>query len=442
MLVRLLLALVLLSPPSLAAAEVFDAESFTLDNGLQVIVVENHRAPVVTQMVWYRVGAADEVPGKSGLAHFLEHLMFKGTESVPAGEFSDAVAENGGRENAFTSQDYTGYWQTVARDRLEMLMRYEADRMKNLALDPESVLAERDVILEERRSRIENSPSAQLNEAISAALFRNHPYGIPVIGWMHEMAALTPDDALAFYRQWYGPDNAILIIGGDVTLEEVRPLVERYYGPLTPVGVEPRDRPLEPPLITEQRITLRSVQVSEPQWSRAYLSPPTAAFAPGDIEALQLLSEILGGGSSSRLYRSLVVQQGLAVSAGAYDRADYRDYATFHLYAAPRQGVELADLEAAVEAEVARLLEEGVTEEELRQAKDRMQAAAVFARDDPSTAPHVIGAALATGHSLEEVQSWPERVEAVTVEQVDALARRLLVDEQSVTGLLLPQEPS
>ncbi len=443
MLVRLLLSLsLLLALPGLAAAKVFDAESFTLDNGLTVVVVENHRAPVVTQMVWYRVGAADEEPGKSGLAHFLEHLMFKGTTNNPPGAFSDAVALNGGRENAFTSQDYTGYWQTVATDRLEMIMAFEADRMANLALEPASVFSERDVILEERRSRTDNNPGAQLSEAVTATLFRNHPYGIPVIGWEHEMAELTPEDALDFYRRWYGPDNAILVLGGDITLAEARPLVEKYYGGLQPIGVEPRNRPAEPPMLAAQSVTLTSVQVSEPQWNRAFLSPQNSSLGEGDIEAVQLLSEILGGSSSSRLYRALVVEQGLAVSAGAYDRSDYRDYDTFHLYASPRQGVEIATLEAAVEAEVAILLADGITEAELRQAKDRLQAGAIFARDEPSTGPHVIGAALATGETLAHVQAWPERVEAVTVEQVNALARKLLVKEHSVTGYLLPQEPA
>jgi len=434
----LFLALVVLRP---AAAATFDAESFTLDNGLQVVVVSNHRAPVVTQMIWYKVGAADETPGKSGLAHFLEHLMFKGTETAAPGEFRAAVAANGGRENAFTSRDYTAYWQTVAKDRLEIIMRYEADRMAGLVIDEATVATEREVILEERRLRVENNPTAQLEEAVMAALFRNHPYGIPIIGWMHEMAGLTTADALDFYRRWYGPDNAILVIGGDVTVEEVRPLVEKYFGGIAPIGVEERARVGEPPATAEQSVTLRSVQVSEPQWSRAYLAPRLDTLAPGDLEALQLLSEILGGGSTSRLYRVLVVEQALAASAGAYDRSEALDYPTFHLYASPRPEVELAVLEAAVEAEIERLIEGGVTEAELRQAKDRLQASAIFARDDPATAPRVIGAALAVGETLDEVQAWPERVEAVTVEQVNALLRLVLRDVGSVTGYLLPQEP-
>jgi len=434
-----LVALLVLRP---AAGEVFDAESFTLPNGLTVIVVENHRAPIVTQMVWYKVGAADEPHGKSGIAHFLEHLMFKGTDSTAAGEFSRQIAANGGNENAFTSRDYTGYWQTVAKDRLELVMSYEADRMANLIFDPEQVASEREVIIEERRARVENNPSAQLDEAMMAALFRNHPYGIPIIGWLHEMQQLTLEDARDFYERWYGPDNAILILGGDITVEEARPLVEKYYGAIEPVGAPTeRVRSMEPPLDAVQTVTVTSPQVSEPQLSRAYLGPLRVELGPNGEEAMQLLGEILGGGPTSRLYRALVIEQGVAVSAGSYDRSQALDYTTFHLYAQPRAQTTLAELEAAVDALLQQVKEGGITEGELRQAKDRMQASAIFARDAPTTGPRLIGGDLATGSTLEEIQGWPERVEAVTVEQVNELLRNLLVKSRSVTGYLLPQEP-
>lgn len=424
-----------------AAAEIFDAESFTLPNGLTVVVVENHRAPIVTQMVWYRVGSADEERGKSGIAHYLEHLMFKGTENTAEGAFSALVAENGGSENAFTSRDYTGYYQTITKDRLEEIIRLEADRMAYLLLTDEQVLPERDVILEERRQRIDASPAAQLDEAMSAALFRNHPYGTPIIGWAHEIAALTAADALDFYKRWYGPDNAILVIGGDVTLQEVRPLVEMYYGPLKAVGVPPeRQRVLEPPPTAPRSVTLHSPQVSEPQWSRVYLGPHRQDLAEGDLEALQLISQILAGGATSRLYSRLVVEQGIAASAGAYDRSEALDYPTLHFYAQPRQGKSLFEVEVAMETEIEALLASGVTEEELRRAKDQLKASAVFARDEPSTGPYVIGAAMAVGETLEEIQAWPERVEAVTVEQVNDLLRAYLKPEASVTGYLLPPE--
>ncbi len=220
-----------------AEAGVFDPETFTLDNGLKVVVVTNRRAPIVTHMIWYRVGAADEAPGESGLAHFLEHLMFKGTKNTEPGEFTRIVAENGGVQNAFTSYDYTAYFQTVARDRLEIMMRYEADRMTNLQLTDEIVDPERQVVLEERRSRVGNNPSSQLWEQANATLFLNHPYRVPVIGWEHEIKQLSTEGALAFYRKWYAPNNAVLVVAGDVTAEDVRPLAEKYYGPIAPADI-------------------------------------------------------------------------------------------------------------------------------------------------------------------------------------------------------------
>ncbi len=248
-------------------ARVFEPESFTLDNGLQVVVVTNRRAPIVNHMVWYKVGAADEEPGKSGLAHFLEHLLFKGTETAEPGEFSDLIARNGGRENAFTSYDYTGYFQTIASDRLELMMKHEADRMANLVLTDDVVLPERDVILEERRSRVDNEPRAQLSEMARASLFMNHPYGISIIGWEHEMRELTTEDALAFYRRWYAPNNAVVVISGDVSLDEVRPLAEKYYGAVPRRAVPERARPQEPAQLAPRRVTLKSPRVRQPSLS-------------------------------------------------------------------------------------------------------------------------------------------------------------------------------
>ncbi|MEX0759764.1 MAG: pitrilysin family protein, partial [Tistlia sp.] len=229
-----------------AGAQVFEPTIFELDNGLQVVVVANSRAPVVTQMIWYKVGSADEPRGKSGIAHFLEHLMFKGTDSRAPGEFSDIVARHGGRENAFTSYDYTGYYQTVARDRLALMMELEADRMANLALTDAVVLPEREVILEERRQRIDNTPASQLQEMARGSLWLHHPYGTPIIGWESEMSALDTQDALDFYESWYAPNNAVLIVAGDVDPEAVRALAEEHYGPIPRKEVPPRRRVEEP----------------------------------------------------------------------------------------------------------------------------------------------------------------------------------------------------
>lgn len=429
-------------PLAAPRAEVFDPDSFTLENGLQVVVVENHRAPVVTHMAWYRVGAADEPAGKSGIAHFLEHLMFKGTETVPPGEFSHQVARVGGDENAFTTQDYTAYFQTVAVEHLELVMKLEADRMANLRLTDEIVLPERDVILEERRQRIDNDPRSQLAEIARAVLFLNHPYRIPTIGWAHEMERLTTEDAIAFYERWYAPNNAIVVIAGDVTAEQVRPLAEKYYGVLPRRAVPERNRLDEPDPVAPRRVELASPRVQQPSWTRYYLAPSYNRGATEHAYALEVLAEILGSGSTSRLYRRLAVEEGLAAGIGAWYGPDAVDLATFAVSASPQPGVSVEDLQAAIEAEIAKLLAEGVTEEELASAKTLLQAGAVKARDSLSGPARALGAALTTGSTIEDVESWPDRIGAVTVEQVNEAARAVLIPEASVTSVLLPKETS
>ncbi|MFQ6018576.1 MAG: M16 family metallopeptidase [Kiloniellaceae bacterium] len=424
--------------PASAQARVFDPETFTLDNGLQVVVITNRRAPIVTHMVWYKVGAADEAPGESGNAHFLEHLMFKGTETLGPGEFSRIIARNGGQENAFTGYDFTGYYQTVARDRLEIVMKYEADRMANLVLTDEVVLPERDVVLEERRSRIDNDPGAQLHEMIRATLYLNHPYRIPVIGWEHEILELNTETALRFYKRWYAPNNAVLVIAGDVSAAEVRPLAEAHYGKIPARPVPERRRVKEPPQHAPRRITLKSAQVRQPALSITYLAPSYNTEGSAHAYALQVLDEILGGGTTSRLYRALVVDQAVAASASSGYRADAFDWSSFDFYASPRPGVELERVEAALRAEIARLLEDGVREAELAAAKRRLEAGAVYARDSLNTAPRIFGRALTSGRSVEDVEDWPARIGAVTVEQVNGAARAVLEDNHSVTGVLLP----
>lgn len=425
-----------------AHARIFDPETFTLDNGLQVVVITNRRAPIVTHMVWYKVGSADDPAGHSGIAHFLEHLMFKGTETLGPGEFSEIIARNGGQENAFTSHDFTGYFQTVASDRLEIVMKYEADRMVNLKLTDEVVLPERDVVLEERRSRVDREPGAQLFEAMRAALFLNHPYRLPGIGWEDEIRSLTKEDAVAFYRRWYAPNNAVLIVAGDVSADEVRRLAERYYGSIPAREVPARRRPQEPEQAAERRVVLKNARVRQPSLNISYLAPSYNNGASEHAYALQVLEEILGGGTTSRLYRSLVVEQAVAVGAGASYGASSVDLSSFAVFASPRPGIAIEDVEAAVRNELARLLEEGVGEEEVANAKARLIAAAVYLRDQLTTGPRIFGRALTTGQAVEDVESWPERIEAVSVEQVDAAARAVLVDRRSVTGLLLPDPTS
>ncbi|MBI3446985.1 MAG: insulinase family protein [Magnetospirillum sp.] len=433
----LLLGLSLLAAAP-AQARVFDPETFTLANGMQVVVIANHRVPIVSHMVWYKVGAADEEPGKSGLAHLLEHLMFKGTPSIPPGEFSKIVARNGGRDNAFTTADYTGYYQNVAADRLELVMKMEADRMKNLVLDEANFRTELAVVREERRSRTDSNPAALLYEQMEAALYLNSPYHRPVIGWDSEIAALSLDDALAFYRRWYAPNNAILVIAGDVTAASIRPLAEKYYGTLERADTPPRQRTQEPPAHAERRVTLKDGRVAEPSWTRLYLAPSLGAGKRELAYPLEVLADLVGGGATSRLYRSLVVDKGVAAAAdAAYDPTALGE-TSFRLSVVPRPGVPLDKLEAVIDQELARILKDGFSAEEIERAKSRLKASAAYGRDSLHTGAQTFGEALTCGVSVDEVEAWPERIAAVTPELVAAAAKAVFEPKASVTGLLLP----
>src|SRR5262244_613188 len=302
-----------------AHAEGPEVANFTLANGLEVVVIPDHRTPVVTHMIWYKVGSADETPGKSGLAHFLEHLMFKGTAKNPAGRFSQTLATIGGQENAFTTADYTAYFQRIAKEYLPLVMEFEADRMTGLVLTDDNVLPERDVVLEEFNMRVANSPDARLGEQVAAALYLNSPYGRPVIGWRQEIEKLTREDALAFYRRFYTPNNAVVVVAGDVTGDEVKRLAEKTYGKVARVAeVPPRVRPQEPIPVAVRQLTMADARVAQPSLQRSYLVPSAATAKPGEAEALDVLSHILGNGSTCRLYRVLVAEKNIATSAGAW----------------------------------------------------------------------------------------------------------------------------
>lgn len=432
---------VLFLPGSSARADhgVFSPETFFLNNGMQVVVVPNHRVPVVTHMVWYKVGAADEPLGKSGMAHFFEHLMFKGTHDYPDDTFSRTVARNGGQENAFTSRDYTAYFQTVAKDRLELMMTLEADRMTHLTLTPEQVEQERQVILEERRQRTDNNPASILREHVDAALFMNHPYRRPVVGWEHEVRALTLDDLRSFYKQWYTPANAILVVAGDITAAELRPMAERTYGRIPSDPAVERVRASEPPHRADRRVEMRDARVRQPSWSRTYLAPSHHAGSHDDVYALEVLVDLLGGGATSPLYKALVVDGKLAVSAGAHYNGDAMGPGTLTIYASPRPGVSLDALETAVDAVLKDFLEHGVSEQGVQRTIRRMQAEAVFARDSLSTGARVLGASLASGLTVEEVEAWPHRIAAVTPDAARAVGAKVLEGTVSVTARLLPE---
>ena len=414
-----------------------NVSTFTLDNGLEVVVVPDHRAPVVTHMLWYRVGAADEPPGKSGIAHFLEHLMFKGTENRPEGEFSRVIAELGGQENAFTSADYTGYFQRVAREHLGLMMEYEADRMASLTLTDAQVEAELQVVIEERASRVENDPSSQLSEALSATLYQSHPYRLPVIGWQHEIETLNREDALAFYDRFYTPNNAILVVAGDATAEQVRELAEATYG-LVERRAEPGDRfrPREPEPVAARDVTLVSPRVDQENVRRAWLAPSYATAQPGEAEALDMLAGILGGGETGRLYRQLILDEQIATSVGAWYQGSALDDSQVTVFGLPTPGVSLESLAAGFDRVIARMAEAGPTVEEMERTRNSLIASTVFAQDSQSSLARIYGTALTTGSTVEDVHSWIDRIRAVTKEDVAAAARRYLTQERSVTGYL------
>ena len=411
---------------------------FTLGNGLELVVVPDHRAPVVTHMIWYKVGAADETSGKSGLAHFLEHLMFKGTEKNPGDGFSQRVAAIGGQENAFTSSDYTGFFQRVPREHLKEMMAFEADRITGLVLTDEVVRPELNVVLEEQNMRIANNPNSRLSEQMDAALYLNHPYGRPTIGWRHEIETLTRDDALAFYRHFYTPNNAIVVIAGDVTPEEAKADAEATYGKIVPrAEIGPRRRPTEPVQEAPRTVTLADSRVEEPTISRVYLAPSSTTAKHGESEALEVLAQLLGSGPNSRLYRTLVVDQGVALNAGAYYSATALDYGRFGVFASPKPGKTLREVEAAIDAVLADVSEHGIGADALDSAKNRLIADAVYAQDNQASLARWYGAALATGETVEMVQGWPDSIRAVTADAVRDAARTWLNRRASVTGYLV-----
>ena len=442
---RMILALMALSVLMIggrAEAKLYEPESIVLANGMQVVAITDHRAPVVTHMVWYRVGGADEAPGETGLAHFLEHLLFKGTEKVPSGQFSRTVSRNGGEGNAFTGYDYTAFFQTIASDKLPLMMEMEADRMVNLTLDPDEVAAERQVVLEERRSRIDNSPGALLAERTNAAFFLNYPYRHPLIGWAHEIEALTRENALAFYRKWYAPNNAVLVVAGDITMAELKPLAEKYYGIIPARAVPDRNRPLEPEQISARRVEFAHPQVGQVSWSRRYLAPSRFYGESSLVMPLNVLEEVIGGGATSRLYKSLVIEQKIALSAGASYSGDSIGPGSFSFYAVPAEGTTVADLEAAFEAELAAILRDGVDANEVARAVKSMKASAVYARDSVTAPAQAVGHALAIGRTIEDIESWPEQVAAVTRDQVVQAARAILGTPAHVTSILRPKPAS
>ncbi len=414
---------------------------FELDNGMEVVVIEDNRVPVVQHMVWYRAGAGDEPAGVSGVAHFLEHLLFKATESLESGELSATVAANGGRDNAFTSWDYTGYFQRVASDRLELMMQMEADRMKNIRLTERDITTERNVILEERNQVVENNPRRLFSEQINAAKYLNHPYGVPIIGWMHEMEQLEMEDVLAFYDKYYSPNNAVLVVAGDVTPEEVRILADRHYGviPADP-DLQPRVRPQEPPQRAERRVLFQDPRVAQPYVSRSYIAPERDPGAQDKAAALTFLAEILGGGTTSYLVEKLQFETQTVVYAGAFYSGMALDDSGFDVIVVPAPGVSLQEAEDAMDAALAQFIQEGVDPEQLDRIKMQLRASEIYARDNAEGIANRYGRALTSGLTVEDVQAWPAILQAVTEEDIIEAARAVLRRETSVTGWLMQAE--
>lgn len=420
--------------PLAARAGTFNAESFTLDNGLQVVVIPNHRAPVVTHMIWYRFGAADEKPGESGVAHFLEHLLFKGTPTVKEGEFSETVKKMGGTDNAFTSHDYTAYYQNVPRAGLPRVMEMEADRMNNLSLGEDQLTAEREVIIEERRQRIDNSPQARFQEQLMSALFVNHPYAIPIIGWLHEMRTLVLEEVMDYYNRWYAPNNAIVVVSGDVTAAEMKKLAEKYYGPLLREEIHERIRPRPAPIVAEHQVIMQDPRIGQPVAMKAYR-------VPHGNDAMEVLAEIIGANSTSRFYKSLVVDQKLAIAASADYDAIAKDDTTFTVYASPAPGVTLTQLQAALEKEVRLLLDKGVTLEELNAAKGRLIANFTYYRDSLQGPAMLFGRVLSSDMPVSYIENRITRLEKLTIDDVnDAADAVFTASDQPVIGIMLPKQ--
>jgi zinc protease len=440
--VSIALAAALAFPCRADPAGIRVVSDFVLGNGLEVVVVPDHRAPVVTHMIWYKVGSADETPGKSGLAHFLEHLMFKGTAKVPAGKFSEAITEIGGLENAFTSTDYTAFYERVAHEHLEMVMGFEADRMTSLVLTDANVAPELDVVLEEQNQRVANDPSARLTEQVLAALYINNPYGRPVIGWRREIEALGREDALAFYRRFYTPNNALVVVTGDVSPDEVKALAEKTYGKVPRGGeVATRTRPQEPEPVSMRQVTLADARVAQPMLQRSYLVPSFATAKKGEAEALEVLASILGGGSTSRLYRTLVVDKQLASTAGGWYQGVALDPTRLGIAAMPRPGTSLSQLEEELDGVIADLITHGVTPDELERAKTGRVAEFLYAQDSQVALARTYGAGLSTGSTIADLQERPGRIRAVTAEEVREAAAKWLDKRRSVTGYLINAGP-
>ncbi len=410
---------------------------FALANGMQVLVIPDHRAPVATQMLWFRVGAVDDPMGISGLAHFFEHMMFRGTKLNPDDTFSQIIARNGGETNAFTDHDYTAFYEQIAKDRLPLAMKLEADRLANLDLSDAHVGPERDVVLEERRMRVDNDPQSLMSEQMRAALHLSHPYGRPVIGWAEEVRRIDRVSAQDFYDHHYAPNNAILVIAGDVTPDEVRKMAQDAYGKVAARELQPRAENAEPPRLAETRMTITRPDARVPLLSRIYRVPSYSTGRPGQAEGLETYAQWLGGDQTAELYRVLVEQKKLATDAGASYDGNARDAGEFSVYAIPRPGVSLEQLEKAVDQILGASAATQPKTSDLQRAKTGLIAGVTYRRDSQFAMASAYGQALAIGLTVDDVNEWPQRIRAVDAAGVQKAAQ-LLNRREAVTAYLLP----
>jgi zinc protease len=425
---------------NLAFAEVFKPTRFVLENGLELVVIEDHRRPVVAHFIYYRVGSMDEDPGKTGLAHFLEHLMFKGTANIESGAFSSLVTKYGGRDNAFTSKDHTAYFQVVSSDKLGEMMEMEADRMTNLSFDDAIARSELAVVLEERLSRVENRPAGILYETLNAALYLSHPYRRPVIGWKPEISALTRADAMKFYRTWYKPNNAIVVISGDVRPEDALALAKVSYGKIPGGSLPSKQIFHEPEHTSPRRVIHEDTRVRQSSFQRLYLAPAYNGRAR-EPYALDVLAEVLGG-ETGTIYKALVIQAKKALNATFWYDGSGRDFGSSGIYALPLPGISLDTLEKEIQEVIEDLLQNGIAETEVEAAKNRLLAEAIFARDSLEGPARIVGDSLINGSTIDDVEAWPTRIQAVTKLEVDKAAKSLFRLERSATGWLIPKTAS
>ncbi len=424
-------------------AQAAPVQAFKLDNGLKILVQEDHRAPVVVSQVWYRAGALDEVNGKTGVAHVLEHMMFKGTKKVPAGQFSRKIAAAGGKENAFTGMDYTSYFQQLEKSKLPLSFELEADRMANLNITDEEFAKEIKVVMEERRWRTEDKPQSKVNEQLQAMVYRAHPYGRPIVGFMDDLENMTAEDAREWYRNWYAPNNATLVIVGDVEAQTVYQLAKKHFGPIKPHPLPARKPQKEPTQLGERRAVVKAPG-KLPYLAMAFHAPALSfdEQSPNDWEAyaLDVLSGVLSGNDSARLNQALVRTSQIAVDIGAgYDNTNRGQHSTFDIAAAPSDGKTIAELERAIWAQVDLIKTQGVTQAELDRVKASVIASDVYKRDSMFYQAMQMGQFETMGYSWRLLDTYADKLKAITSEQVQAVAKKYLVPDRMTVVVLEPQ---